>query len=64
MIEKSLICYDFLLWNSFIISVLIGVGVGFVFGFGLRVVELLSDVLIWIGKLLLLLLILFLLLLL
>ncbi|XP_062587358.1 excitatory amino acid transporter 1-like, partial [Saccostrea cucullata] len=42
-------CYEFLSRNGLIISVLVGVGVGFALGFGLRVVEPSDDALTWIG---------------
>ncbi|XP_052717714.1 excitatory amino acid transporter-like [Crassostrea angulata] len=42
-------CFGFLSRNALIISVLIGVVVGFAFGFGLRSVEPSSDALTWIG---------------
>ncbi|XP_052714335.1 excitatory amino acid transporter-like [Crassostrea angulata] len=42
-------CFGFLSRNALIISVLIGVAVGFAFGFGLRLLEPSSDALTWIG---------------
>eukprot|EP00105_Crassostrea_gigas_P008592 XP_011423206.1 PREDICTED: putative sodium-dependent excitatory amino acid transporter glt-6 [Crassostrea gigas] len=42
-------CVRFLSRNALIISVLIGVAVGFAFGFGLRTLEPSSDALTWIG---------------